>query len=68
MTSPLPPVSSQLLEILQDEVRKRSLIIWLDADSHYTEFADRLMTERADGRLNFEVKGFRGSYLELRPG
>jgi|GEM_PF-292826 len=65
MTSPLPPVSSQLLEILQDEVRKRSLIIWLDADNHYTDFADRLMTDRSDGRLNFEVKGYRGSYLEL---
>ena len=65
MTSTLPPVSSQLLEVLQDEVRKRTLIVWLDAEQHYTAFADQLMAERAEGRLNFDIKGFRGSYLEL---
>ena len=65
MNSSLSPVSSQLVSILQDEVRKRSLIIWLDAEQHYTAFVDRLIAERAEGRLNFDVKGFRGSYLQL---
>ena len=60
-----PPVSSQLLSVLQDEVRKRTLIVWLDAEQHYTSFAERLMTERAEGRLSFDIKCYRGSYLEL---
>ena len=65
MTASFSPVSSQLVSILQDEVRKRTLIIWLDAEQHYTAFADRLMAERAEGRLTFDITGFRGSYLEL---
>ena len=65
MTFSLPPVTSQLLEILQIEIRKRTLVIWLDAEQHYTAFADQLMVERTEGRLNFDIKGFRGSYLEL---
>ena len=65
MTSSLPPVSAQMLQTLQDEVRKRTLIIWLDAEQNYTALADQLMAERAEGRLNFDIKGFRGSYLEL---
>jgi hypothetical protein len=65
MTFVFPPVSSHLLGVLQDEVRKRTLIIWLDADNRYSEFVDQLIAERAEGRLNFDIKGFRGSYLEL---
>jgi hypothetical protein len=65
MTTVLSPVSAHLLQCLQEEVRKRTLIIWLDADDKYSALTDQLMVERAEGRLNFDIKGFRGSYLEL---
>ncbi|MEI7700967.1 MAG: BREX-6 system phosphatase PglZ [Planctomycetia bacterium] len=65
MTLVLPPVSSHLLDVLQDDVQKRTLIIWLDADDRYSAFVDHLMAERAKGRLNFDILGYRGSYLEL---
>ncbi|MEZ6039053.1 MAG: hypothetical protein R3C20_01010 [Planctomycetaceae bacterium] len=32
MTLVFPPASTYLLDLLQDEVRKRTLIFWLDAD------------------------------------
>ena len=65
MTTSFGPVSQELAQQLQEKVQREKLIIWLDPASHYTEFADQLMRHRADGRLNYDVKGFRGSYLEL---
>ena len=59
------PVSQELAQQLQEQVQRHKLIIWLDAGNHYSAFADQLIQQRADGRLNYDVKAFRGSYLEL---
>ncbi len=59
------PVSQELEQQLKEQVQRNKLIIWLDSGEHYTDFADELIQQRADGGLNYEVKAFRGSYLEL---
>jgi len=59
------PVSQELAQQLQEQVQSEKLVIWLDASDHYSAFADQLMQQRAEGKLNYDVKGFRGSYLEL---
>ncbi|HJL14234.1 MAG TPA: BREX-6 system phosphatase PglZ [Sandaracinaceae bacterium LLY-WYZ-13_1] len=63
--APLGPVSGALEEDLQTWVRRQGVVVWLDLDEHYTGFVDRLIESRAAGALKYEVKAFRGSYLEL---
>lgn len=65
MTTTFGPVSQELAQQLQEQVQRNKLIIWLDAANQYSTFADQLMQQRADGQLNYDVKAFRGSYLEL---
>ena len=65
MTTSFGPVSQELAQQLQEQVQQHKLIIWLVSANHYSAFADQLMQQRADGRLNYDVKAFRGSYLEL---
>ncbi len=55
------PVSARLEAELAEEVRRRGLVFWLDADGHYTAFVDR----RRPRTPGFELVGLRGSHLSL---
>ena len=46
-------------------MRRRSLVVWLDADATYCDFVDRLIALRAAEDLPYPVYTFRGSFLEL---
>jgi PglZ domain len=59
------PVSAALEADLRSSVRRHGIVVWLDLDGHYTGFVDRLVAARAEGELPYEVRVFRGSYLEL---
>lgn len=59
------PVSSALEKELRAEIRKDGVVIWLDADHHYTGFVDGLRARRQIGELPYEVTAYRGSHLEL---
>jgi hypothetical protein len=61
----LRPVSAVLQADLGAWVQRHSILVWLDLDDHYTAFVDDLVQARAAGQLGYEVKAFRGSYLEL---
>ncbi len=61
----LGPVSAVLEADLRTWVRRHGIVLWLDLDNHYTAFVDRLIELRGDGSLPYDVRGFRGSYLEL---
>ncbi|WP_249756220.1 BREX-6 system phosphatase PglZ [Microvenator marinus] len=58
-------VSSALEKELRAEIRKDGVVIWLDADHHYTGFVDGLRARRQNGELPYEVTAYRGSHLEL---
>jgi hypothetical protein len=59
------PVSEFLEAELRAFVRRHGLVIWLDADRHYTRFVEQLAVARAGGALPYEVRGYRGSHLAL---
>lgn len=64
MTS-LGPVSQELEQQVREKVQKNRLVIWLDPAGHYTEFVDELIANHDSLALNYTVKAYRGSYLEL---
>ena len=58
-------IASYLENDIKESIRRQGIVLWLDADSRYTEFVDRLITRHQTGDFDFPVVGFRGSYLEL---
>ncbi len=56
MTASFGPVSAALLAELHECVVRNGLVLWLDADDHYTDFVDQLLRLQADGQLNYEVR------------
>jgi hypothetical protein len=65
MTTNLGPISKTLEADVREWVRKHGIVVWLDLDKHYSAFIDRLMLLRKQGELPYEVRAYRGSYLEL---
>ena len=61
MTAP-GPVSVALEGELREEVRKHGVVFFLDKESAYTSFIDRLA---ASPDVKFPVCAYRGSFLEL---
>ena len=59
------PVSKALEADLRAWVRKHGIAPWLDADGHYRKFVERLIVSNAERELPYEVRAFRGSYLDL---
>ena len=67
MTEP-GPVSANLEADLREQARQHGILVWLDKEGTYTDFADEL-GRRADAKsFPFPVRRFRGSYLELLLG
>ncbi len=65
MTVTLGPVSAALETDLRSCVRRQGIVLWLDADDHYSTFVDRLIQLRKADKLPYAVHAFRGSHLEL---
>jgi hypothetical protein len=66
MSDVLGPVSAVLEEDLRAAISRGGLVVWLDADDHYSGFVDRLIARRAAGDLpHYDVQAYRGSHLEL---
>ena len=59
------PVSAALETDVREWVRKHGIVVWLDADNHYTAFVDALVAARTAGQLPYEVRAFHGSFLDL---
>ena len=62
MSSPNLPVSAWLGQRVLTLLKEKKIVVWLDADGHYTGFVDRLAETNA---LSAPVFPFRGSFLEL---
>ncbi len=58
-------IATYLEEDIKDNLRRHGIVVWLDADSRYTEFVDSLIARHQTGDFDFPVIGFRGSYLEM---
>ncbi len=58
----LGPVSAVLESELRERMQTHGIVVWLDADGHYSDFVDRLATS---GGRPYGVHAFRGSFLEL---
>ncbi len=58
-------VIRQLLQSQVEEVlRQRGVVIWLDREGHYKEFVDGLAYRRRQGKFFAPVVSFRGSFLQ----
>jgi hypothetical protein len=59
------PVTSALEQRLLAEVQNKRLVVWLDADSTFNSFVDRLVESSKAKQFPASVVAFRGSFLEL---
>jgi hypothetical protein len=59
------PASDRLEAELARTIKQQGLVVWLDADGHYTDFAEKLGARAAQGEFPFPVLRFDGSFLEL---
>jgi len=60
----LTPLQTALEAQISEKLRERRLVVWLDADGHYTDFVDSLRRRHREGGFFAPVVAFRGSYLE----
>ena len=58
------PVSAVLEEALREEVRRSGIVIWLDRDAAYSDFAEGLVGRHSRGEFEIPIVPFRGSFLE----
>jgi len=56
------PVSAKLCELLEADIHRHQIVVWIDLAGHYTQFVDDL---RGSGGWVAPVLAHRGSYLEL---
>ncbi|MEZ4329857.1 MAG: BREX-6 system phosphatase PglZ [Polyangiales bacterium] len=61
-------MSAKLEAEVRHKVQRHGVVVWLDADDQYADFVNALVTARASGELNYDVRAFRGSYLRLLLG
>lgn len=61
----LPPASAELLRDLRKAVKRKGLVIWMDADGVYSQFAQRLKSLSSAKGFPFSVFAFEGSFLKL---
>ncbi len=59
------PVSQSVEADLRTWVGKHGIVLWLDADAHYTDLAARLASAREHDALPYDVVAYRGSQLEV---
>lgn len=59
------PVSDALERMIRREIQRHRVVVWLDREGAYTPFVDRLLRARDAGKLPYEVRAYRGSYLEV---
>ena len=59
------PASRALENELHELARQHGIVVWLDGEGVYDDFADRLIERSRAGQFAFPVHGFRGSYLAL---
>jgi hypothetical protein len=61
----LGPVSAHLEAELRELARQHGIVVWLDKQATYREFAEGLRARAEEGAFPFPVRSFRGSFLEL---
>ena len=50
-------IASYLENDVKQSIRRQGIVLWLDADSRYTEFVDRLITRHQAGDFDFPCSG-----------
>ncbi|NTX50290.1 BREX-6 system phosphatase PglZ, partial [Myxococcus sp. CA039A] len=65
MTTPCGPVSAFLEQKLLSTLNDKKLVVWLDAEGHYTGFVDALRLRAQAKQFPVPVLAFRDSFLEL---
>jgi hypothetical protein len=58
-------ISSAVEQEVLGELRRRGIVVWLDATGAYSTLVDELSARRKEGTFPFDVVAFRGSFLEL---
>ena len=63
--SELGLITKTLEAEVTEQLRQKGIVVWLDKDSHYTAYVDRLSERHNQGEFFAPVVAFRGSYLEM---
>jgi PglZ domain len=58
-------IAAQLEELVKAELRSHGLIVWLDKDNHYSQFALQLAEQHRQGKFFAPVISYQGSYLRM---
>lgn len=58
-------IADHIKKKLEQDLRTKGLLIWLDKENIYSSLVDAWMAEKKDGRFRYEIFAFRGSFLEL---
>jgi len=58
-------IADQLQQTLENAIRSKGLLVWLDGDGSYTKFVDQLRSGYEQGAFPYPVFAFRGSFIEL---
>lgn len=66
--APWGPVSAQLVRELKTTIKKKGLVVWLDAESQYSDLAQALAQGARSERFPYDIVQFDGSFLELMLG
>jgi hypothetical protein len=58
-------IGEHIRKKLETEIRTNGLIVWLDKKNEFSELTDEWIQKRKEGKFNYDIFAFRGSFLEL---
>jgi len=58
-------IADHLRRQLEQNIRTKGLLVWLDTANEYTPFVDQWIEQHKQGAFHYPIYAFRGSFLEL---
>jgi len=58
-------IAEHIKKKLEQELRSKGLLIWLDKDNEFTPLVDSWIAQKKEGLFHYDIFAFRGSFLEL---
>ncbi|MGK0139641.1 MAG: hypothetical protein ACI9DJ_003103, partial [Algoriphagus sp.] len=58
-------ISEHIKKKLEQDLRSKGLLIWLDKDNEFNALVDSWIEQKKDGLFHYDIFAFRGSFLEL---
>ena len=58
-------IADHIKRKLEQDLRSKGLLIWLDKNNEFTALVDRWIEQKKEGLFHYDIFAFRGSFLEL---